>query len=1065
MWTNDGICDDGGAGSEFSLCSLGTDCTDCQVRLAQSSPPLPPPTPKPPPPAPTCKSWCASNAQSWVIKCTTFAGCVGCPECFHPPMPPTPISPPSSPSLPPPPLAEEVTTLEVRLKGSSGSTASCGISGGGCSFGYALALTPVLLSSSPSSGSEGEVLSITGHTLSLTPSENDVYVDGSRCEVLTAAVDGSYTPPACGALSCTQQMQSVVQLTCRLPHLDSIASHEVNIGIAGGLSPVLASATITTPPQLRAVAPASGSAAGGTLLTLYGDGLSTSLGDVEVTFVPSGTQCRVISTNSSQVTCITPVARNLTASSSVSVKLSVRGTDAICTADSCTYVYSQAFTPILTSATVSSMTSSEWQLSLSGTFGSGSDFPLDASEIYVGGVTPCVPTGVTASTLTCTSAPPLSGSQTITLSTTWGNALGDPSLPTVEGLSVSATSASLAGGGGPSTTLAGGATLTIAGSGFSTTATSVRVCGDACKVTSATSVALQCTAPSSLLHESGRQNLTLVADTSSSTNQPPSQPPMPSLPGMTNIVSLSSSEGMRLYFSGLTLDEMPRGAKLTSAELRVTPHSGSGGALIVSVKASLECALIESKKTTDWEMQPFDLGFASDKTPDVSSLLEDPIASWQSSGSGSCVVVVHLEPKEGRGVRHFYGPEAGFAERPQLLLTYDPPSTAEQLGWVADRSCAIEVAVPVPYSEDDVCTPINAAATRPVEDSSTCPHLHLEATAATSSESCALSVNGLNMFADAPVGCALDRIVTGRDGVCVVSLVAPSVPRAACFDTVGSSAGAERLASWIDQLPNGAPAMLVSCSRLAWGHHRNQLAASLASIGALNPPTHSDDAYALLGRKGASAPLAEARTACCENPDPVCETCDQTPAVASADTVCGEPAQTASTVLSGSFIGTFGSSSQVVAVSAATAPSSAIAVASGGPSTGLEAIAALQAEDVDPLDSACSSAIASSYGDRYGARLATDGDNSTYWSAVGVPDAVLTLDLGSARHVTNLTFDWKAPAHSILVLYSLTLDSDGAWSLGGSVQDLISVDHPEWRSLRRLGTSSGREANSGRRNE
>ena len=48
----DGDCDDGGSGSEYSVCTLGTDCADCGRRECHL-PPLPPsyPDPLPPPPA------------------------------------------------------------------------------------------------------------------------------------------------------------------------------------------------------------------------------------------------------------------------------------------------------------------------------------------------------------------------------------------------------------------------------------------------------------------------------------------------------------------------------------------------------------------------------------------------------------------------------------------------------------------------------------------------------------------------------------------------------------------------------------------------------------------------------------------------------------------------------------------------------------------------------------------------------------------------------------------------------------------------------------------------------
>ena len=41
-WGNDGVCDDGGPGSEYAGCTFGYDCDDCWVRLA---------------PADVCEGW------------------------------------------------------------------------------------------------------------------------------------------------------------------------------------------------------------------------------------------------------------------------------------------------------------------------------------------------------------------------------------------------------------------------------------------------------------------------------------------------------------------------------------------------------------------------------------------------------------------------------------------------------------------------------------------------------------------------------------------------------------------------------------------------------------------------------------------------------------------------------------------------------------------------------------------------------------------------------------------------------------------------------------------------
>jgi hypothetical protein len=37
--SSDGDCDDGGSGSEYNYCSFGTDCIDCGARTARPSPP------------------------------------------------------------------------------------------------------------------------------------------------------------------------------------------------------------------------------------------------------------------------------------------------------------------------------------------------------------------------------------------------------------------------------------------------------------------------------------------------------------------------------------------------------------------------------------------------------------------------------------------------------------------------------------------------------------------------------------------------------------------------------------------------------------------------------------------------------------------------------------------------------------------------------------------------------------------------------------------------------------------------------------------------------------------
>ena len=402
-WLDDGVCDDGGAGSEYDGCPIGTDCSDCGDRLRSLGTPPPPFAPPPAPPLP-------------------------------PPLPPP--TPPPPPGLPPsaPWAADEVEGLEVRVSGAAGgAAASCAVGAGdGCAFGYALSLTPVLLSRAPASGSAGDELRVTGHTLSLTPSDNVIYVGSRRCEVITAEAVADFTPPPCESEACTGEMQSVAALTCKLPNMEE-GVHEVSVAtVAGGRAPRLAGATVAVIPQLRRYTPAVGSVAGGNLLTIEGDGLSTRAADLDVAV--GGRRCRVVAANLSHVRCVAPVAANLTHSTNVNISLRVRGTAAGCVGDAaasvCSYTYSRATTPVLTAATVDAATAApDWTVTLAGSFGNGGDFPYEEAEVYIGASVRCnvIPQSVTADTIACIAPPPLSGTQTVSLfSPSWGAALGVP---------------------------------------------------------------------------------------------------------------------------------------------------------------------------------------------------------------------------------------------------------------------------------------------------------------------------------------------------------------------------------------------------------------------------------------------------------------------------------------------------------------------------------------------------------------------------------------------------------------------------------------------------------------
>ena len=127
-YSNDGICDDGGLGSQsVAYCSYGTDCTDCGGRVAM--PAAPPTIASPPPPIPPgvtleCENTCfldvptnngvcndgGPGADSNNALCSLGTDCVDCgpryvpnPPAAPPPTVPFPSQPPAPPFSPFPP--------------------------------------------------------------------------------------------------------------------------------------------------------------------------------------------------------------------------------------------------------------------------------------------------------------------------------------------------------------------------------------------------------------------------------------------------------------------------------------------------------------------------------------------------------------------------------------------------------------------------------------------------------------------------------------------------------------------------------------------------------------------------------------------------------------------------------------------------------------------------------------------------------------------------------------------------------------------------------------------------
>eukprot|EP00966_Prymnesium_polylepis_P088161 2040562-Prymnesium_polylepis.1 len=119
-FASDGDCDDGGPGSEFTRCAMGTDCADCGPRLVSLLPSPPPSEPPSQPSLPACscpQTHTHCSLTDGICYVSAFSStdnkdvCYGTCTSDYVPPPPSPSPPPPSPqpllpfSNPSPPIA------------------------------------------------------------------------------------------------------------------------------------------------------------------------------------------------------------------------------------------------------------------------------------------------------------------------------------------------------------------------------------------------------------------------------------------------------------------------------------------------------------------------------------------------------------------------------------------------------------------------------------------------------------------------------------------------------------------------------------------------------------------------------------------------------------------------------------------------------------------------------------------------------------------------------------------------------------------------------------------------
>ena len=75
-------------------------------------------------------------------------------------------------------------------------------------------------------------------------------------------------------------------------------------------------------------------------------------------------------------------------------------------------------------------------------------------------------------------------------------------------------------------------------------------------------------------------------------------------------------------------------------------------------------------------MQPYDLGFTSDESPDLSPLISEALSTSTSVEGCAMVLLLYAKP-ESTGFRTFYS-SVSRTSAPELRIIYEPPTTAAQ---------------------------------------------------------------------------------------------------------------------------------------------------------------------------------------------------------------------------------------------------------------------------------------------------------------------------------------------------------------------------------------------------
>ena len=339
-------------------------------------------------------------------------------------------------------------------------------------FTYSECSTPKVSSVTPSQGTSDTIITVHGHGFSNVSCHNKVMLSSHECEVISS--DDT-------AIIC---MLSTAEYPIAGEALD-VTVKILNRGYAFVRADAGDTVDFLLKPSVTAVSPSSGSQAGGTLVTITGDGFSNTTSDNVVEI--GSTVCDVVTSSFDTIVCRTRAS----AEQAQQVIVAVRGSESECLGDDstdCEYSFELDRTPMVTLVSPANIESLETKFRFQ-----VSRLPSSAKDVTVTvGNEVCNVTEVLSQLVKCVLPGVVFGSHKIVIHVSGkGNAEFDPvsdvidSVPLVSEVSPSQSSKH------------GGLVITIEGNGFNPTPgkTTVTIGGEICEIITVSYGVIKCVTP------------------------------------------------------------------------------------------------------------------------------------------------------------------------------------------------------------------------------------------------------------------------------------------------------------------------------------------------------------------------------------------------------------------------------------------------------------------------------------------------------------------------------------------------------------------------------------------